>query len=166
MHLQHTSPFVRERGIISSLLHESYAELVASEPALWESEKANWEESDRAVFDHPDTVGACTYLSWRESELVGFFSFDPRPAPAYGVIGHNCILPAYRGRGFGKEQIDEVLRRFRQMGIRNARVSTNDHPFFVPAQRMYTACGFAETKRVPWERDPERNMIHYEMSLI
>ena len=165
MELKYTSPFEREPGIISWLLHQSYAELVQSLPDLWETEKENWEEFDRNVFGNPGTIGACTFLTWCGKDVVGFFSFDPRPAPAYGVIGHNCILPEYRNRGFGKRQIAEILRRFRQMGIRQAKVSTNDDPFFVPAQRMYTACGFVEVRRVPLDRDPKQNIIHYEMKI-
>jgi GNAT superfamily N-acetyltransferase len=165
MELRYTSPLEREPGVIFRLLHQIYAELVRAQPKLWEPEKENWENFDRNVFENPGTIGACTFLSWCGKDIVGFFSFDPRPGPAYGVIGHNCILPGYRSRGFGKRQIAEILRQFGQMGIRQARVSTNDHPFFVPAQRMYTACGFVEVKRVPFERDPKQNMIHYEMEI-
>jgi GNAT superfamily N-acetyltransferase len=165
MDLRCTSPFEQEPGIISRLLDQSYAKLVRAHPELWESEKENWEEFDRDVFENPETIGACTFLTWFGKDLVGFFSFDPRPGPAYGVIGHNCILPEYRNQGFGKRQIAEILRRFKQMGIGQARVSTSDHPFFVPAQRMYTACGFVEVKRVSFDRDPKRNIIHYQMNI-
>jgi GNAT superfamily N-acetyltransferase len=163
--LKYTSPLERAPGIISRLLDQSYAELVRTHPELREPEKENWEKFDRDVFENPDTIGACTFLSWCGKDIVGFFSFDPRSGPAYGVIGHNCILSEYRNRGFGKRQIAEILRRFRQMGIGHARVSTSDHPFFVPAQKMYTAFGFVEVKRVPFDRDPKQNMIHYEMKI-
>jgi GNAT superfamily N-acetyltransferase len=165
MTLRFTSPFEREPGIVASLLKRSYAELVASDPDIWKPEVENWEKADRSVFENPGTVGACTFLSWANRDIVGLFCFDPLPRPAYGVIGHNCILPEFRGQGFGKQQIIEILQRFKEMGIRSAKVSTNDHPFFVRAQRMYTACGFREVKRVPWDRDLNQNMIHYEMEL-
>lgn len=165
MDLIYTSPFEVEPGIIARLLYESYAELVEAEPEAWEGEKANWEEADRNVFGNPDTIGACTFLSWYERNVVGFFSFDPRQAPAYGVIGHNCILPEYGRRGFGKEQVREILRRFRQRGIKQARVFTNDHPFFLPAQRMYMACGFVEVGRTPWDCEARRHIIHFEKQL-
>ncbi|MCG2659663.1 MAG: GNAT family N-acetyltransferase [Kiritimatiellae bacterium] len=165
MILTFTSPFEREPGIVAWLLKQSYAELVASDPKHWELELENWEQSDHSVFENPRTVGACTFLSWANTDLVGLFCFDPRPKPAYGVIGHNCILPQFRGQGFGKQQILEILRRFRETGIRQAKVSTNDHPFFVPARRMYTTCVFREVKRVPWDCDPKQNMIHYEMEI-
>lgn len=147
------------------MLNQSYAQLVEAEPEIWQTEKANWEESDGNVFENPNTIGQCTFLSWYGPAIVGFFSLDPRPRPAYGVIGHNCILPEYRRQGYGRQQINEALRRLAQRGIRQARVSTSDHPFFVPAQRMYTASGFVEVGRTPWERDARQNMIHYEKEL-
>jgi GNAT superfamily N-acetyltransferase len=165
MKLTFTSPFRAKAGIIAWLLNQSYAELVEAQPEIWKPEKANWEESDQDVFENPDTIGSCTFLSWYGRNLVGFFSFDPRNGPAYGIIGHNCILPEYRNQGFGKQQITEVLRKFRERSIRQARVSTSDHPFFLPARWMYIACGFTEVKRVPWVRDPSQNIIHYEKEL-
>ena len=165
MELIFTSSFEAKPGIIARLLNQSYAELFKAQPEVWGPEKANWEDADRNVFENPGTIGACTFLSWRETDIVGFFSFDPRPQPVYGVIGHNCILPEYRNQGFGKQQIREVLRKFRQIGIRQARVSTNDHSFFVPAQRMYIACGFVEVERAPWNRDTNQNIIHYEINI-
>jgi GNAT superfamily N-acetyltransferase len=165
MKLTFTSPFKAKPGIIAWLLNQSYALLVETEPEIWGLEKANWEESDKSVFENPDTIGACTFLSWYGKSIIGFFSFDPRPRPAYGVIGHNCILPEYQGQGFGKQQIGEVLRKLGQNSIRQARVSTNDHSFFIPAQRMYVACGFVEVERVPWDRYPGQNMIHYVKGL-
>ncbi|HCE43859.1 MAG TPA: hypothetical protein DET40_09955 [Lentisphaeria bacterium] len=165
MKLSFTSPFEREPGVVAWLLKQSYAELVASEPEHWELELENWEQSDRNVFENPHTVGACTFLSWANMDLAGFFCFDPRPRPTYGVIGHNCILPQFRGQGFGNQQIIEILRRFRETGIKQAKVSTNDHPFFVSAQRMYAACGFREVRRVAGNRDPRQNLIHYEREI-
>jgi GNAT superfamily N-acetyltransferase len=161
--LTYISPFEAKPGIIAWLLNQSYAELVKAQPDIWGSEQANWEDADRKVFENPDTIGACTFLSLCGTDIVGFFSFDPRPRPVYGVIGHNCILPEYRNQGFGKQQIIEVLQKFRQRGIARALVSTHGHPFFVPAQRMYIACGFVETERIPWDRDPKQYIIHYEM---
>jgi hypothetical protein len=62
-------------------------------------------------------------------------------------------------------QIQEILRRFREMAIKKAKVSTNDLPFFIPAQRMYIACGFREVRRIPWPRDPKQRMIEYEKEI-
>lgn len=140
-------------GAIASLLKRSYADLVAKEPSVWQGERTHWERYDRDVFQQPVTVGASVFLTRLDGAIVGFALWDPRQAPYSGVIGHNCILSEYRGRGFGAEQIREVLRRFERMGIHRALATTCDHPFFVPAQRTYLVCGFREVRRVPWERD-------------
>jgi hypothetical protein len=48
-----------------------------------------------------------------------------------------------------------------------ASVSTGDHRFYIPAQRMYLACGFREIRRnVEWIRpNPHFKMIEYEKEL-
>ena len=153
-----------KRGTIAGLLRASYADLLRLDPR-WEPEAANWDAYDREVFACPETVGACLFLTRLGGRVVGFVSWDPRPDPAYGIVGHNCILPEFRSRELGRMQIEKILRRFRVLGIQTARVSTADHPFFVPAQRMYTACGFQEVQRVPWDRDPNVAIIEYERPL-
>jgi GNAT superfamily N-acetyltransferase len=151
-------------GTIAGLLRASYADLFKLDPR-WEPEGANWDEYDREVFAHPGTVGACLFLTRLGGRVVGFASWDPRQRPACGVIGHNCILPQFRGRGLGRRQIEEVLDRFEGLRIQTARVSTNAHPFFIPAQRMYAACGFREVRRLPWDRDPSLTIIEYEKDI-
>jgi GNAT superfamily N-acetyltransferase len=165
MNLRFTSPFECEQGVVARLLKQSYAELVVSDPEHFKAERENWEQTNRNVYGNPHTVGICTFLSWADTDLVGFFCFDSKAKPVYGVIGRNCVLPQFRGRGFGRQQKIEILWWFRETGIRQTKVSTNDHPFFVPTQRMYTACGFREVRRTPWDRDPQQNMILYEMEI-
>jgi len=165
MNIRFTSTFDQEPGNIAELLKRSYADLVLSDPEHWRQEEAKWEEFDKEVFRHPDSVGACVFLTWTDNHIVGFGSFDPRQMPVYGIVGHNCILPQFQGRGIGKQQIFEIPSRLRSMGIQTAKASTNSHPFFVPAQRMYIACGFIEKGRRPWDRDPSREIVEYEKEI-
>jgi hypothetical protein len=51
------------------------------------------------------------------------------------------------------------------MGFKRAKVSTLDHDFFIPAQALYLACGFCESKRIPWEGSTKYRLIEYEMDL-
>jgi len=162
MNVEFTRALDQEPGTIASMLKQSYADLIKSNPALWEPEQVNWERYDHDVFEQSQSVGACIFLTWLDGQVVGFGSWDPRQRPRFGIIGHNCILPEYRGRGLGKRQIDEILGRLRAMAIETAKASTNDNPFFVPAQRMYESCGFREVRRIPWERDPRQRIIEYE----
>ena len=128
MKLRFTPPLDQQPGLIASMLKQSYADLVEFDQEHWGPEVSKWEQFDREVFENPKTVGSCVFLSWSDDQLVGFGSYDPRQKPEFGIVGHNCVLPAFRGRGFGKEQIREILRRFRSKGIKRAKVMTNEHP--------------------------------------
>jgi GNAT superfamily N-acetyltransferase len=160
-----TSPHSEKPGTIAAILKTCYASLVASDPDLWSNEEEGWERFDRDVYEDPDAIGDCTFLSWLDDKLIGFVSYDPRQWPSIGIIGHNAILPEFQQRGFGKQQIFEILRRFRKMGFKRAKVSTLDHPFFVPAQAMYLSCGFCELRRIPWEGSHKYKLIEYERDL-
>lgn len=140
MDLKFTPPQTQPPGTLAEILKICNSQLVSSNPLIWIPEVTDWERFDFDVYRNPDTVGDCTFLTWWEKQLIGFASFDPRPRPEYGLIGHNCVLPEFQNRGAGKAQICEVLRRFNLRGIQSARVSTLDHPFFQPAVRVYTAC--------------------------
>lgn len=154
-----------ERGTLAALLTESYADLLRAEPAIWEPEKTQWERFDREVFENPDTVGRCVFLTRVGGNLVGFGSYDPRPGPAAGIVGHHCIRPPYRRRGYGKRQIEEILCRFRLLGIRAALVTTTEHPFFTPAQWTYVSCGFVEVSRFAGESGIPHRVIEYRREL-
>ena len=56
-------------------------------------------------------------------------------------IGHNGIRAAYKGRGYGKAQLNEALQRIRQYeGLKEIRVLTNGN---LIAPRNYESAGFA-----------------------
>lgn len=160
-------PFARYgQGLIAELLWESYGALLKElPPEKVEELRRDWEEYDAAVYREPDTVGACGFFTLLEGEVVGFGSWDPRDWPEVGEVGHNCILPRYQGRGYGRRQIEEILRRFRNRGFRRARVRTDEHPFFVPARRIYEGCGFREISRQPGTLVEGYDTVVYERQL-
>jgi GNAT superfamily N-acetyltransferase len=142
------TPFAQhEPGILVSLLSQSYAAYLALDPQAARTWPAEWAAYDQDVFQRPHTIGACGFVTCLRDQAIGFASWDPRAFPAHGVIGHNCILPAFRGYGYGTAQIRRVLDILRTRGFREARVATGDHPFFAPARQMYEACGFREVGR-------------------
>lgn len=148
------------RGIIYELLASSYDEYLRTCHPEWQGRyRADWQRFDDEAFDHPDSVGRCVFLTRIDGDPIGFGSFDPRQRPARGIVGHNCIVPAFRGRGYGKRQMAEILRRLRDLGCRSAWVSTDDHPFFEPALRMYVSCGFRETSRRSEPCSPNRCIV-------
>jgi len=165
MNLKFTDTDNYKAGLIVDLLSQSYHDLLQGDSDFFKSEIPEWRVFDTEVSNTPDIFRRCVLFSWLGDDLVGFGSFDPRPKPEFGLIGHNCILPRFRGRGLGKQQLQEILRRFREIGIRLAKVSTGDSLFFLPAQRMYIACGFREVRRAPSQRNPQQTMIHYEMKI-
>lgn len=148
-----------EPGIIFALLAQSFAGLLNSEL------ENKLRKSDKEVFENPDTVGACVFISMLNGKPVGMASWDPRQGPKLGIIGYNCILPEYQGKGFGKAQVKEILKRLKEQGFKKVIVTTGEHPFFEPADKMYLSCGFTETKRYNDGRDSRYNSIDYKVEL-
>ena len=153
MAMRFTSPTEHPPGTVFLLLRQAWVPLW--NPTL----EANIRAFDLEVAECPDTVGACTFVTCLGDAPIGMASFDPRPGPERGIIGWNCIVPEHQGKGFGKAQILEVLRRFEARGIRRACVTTTDEAFFVPAQRTYESCGFTVARRTA------ENNIEYELEL-
>jgi len=133
-----------EPGIILRLLAQSYQELVDASPEFAASEAPRWAEYDDEAFSHPDTVGACIFVTCLGRFPIGFGSWEPVPDKGSGFVGHNCILPGHRRHGYGARQLGEIVRRMRAQGLRTIKVTTGDHPFFVPARSMYESSGFRE----------------------
>jgi len=163
--LQFSSLKHHEPGVVSSLLHRSYQELVEAFPEHWSPEQATWDDFDRTAFDCPDTVGACTFVTCLGGEPVGLGSFNPTKGPGTGEVGHNCILPGFRKRGFGKRQLDEIVRRLRGRKAERILATTSEHPFFLPAREMYLSFGFKETGRREGGPDPGFRLVDYEFEV-
>ncbi len=152
-------------GALASLLEESYAALLEQvEEAEALALRANWGDFDAAVQQHPETVGACGFVTRLGDETIGFASWDPREWPM-ARVGHNCIRPGDRGRGHGAGQIEEVLRRLRARGFERVWARTSAHPFFEPARRMYRRCGFRLTEREQAARALGYETVAYEVLL-
>jgi GNAT superfamily N-acetyltransferase len=148
-----------ERGLIFRLLSQSFAEVLNDEL------QAKIKQFDNDAFENPDTVGACVFVSTLKGEVIGMASYDPRQGPQMGIIGWNCVLPEHRGKGIGRMQIEEILRRFKNSGFEKAFVRTGEHPFFSPAQKMYEQCGFHLSKRHETGDQPGCGTLDYEMEL-
>ncbi|MDD5623108.1 MAG: GNAT family N-acetyltransferase [Candidatus Peribacteraceae bacterium] len=149
-------------GTIERLLKESYTSM---QPQMTEKEWRKlmkiFEDFDHEVATHPE-VARCTFVTEEDGLPIGLGSFDPRQRPALGLIGHNVLLPSARGKGYGKLQLQEILRRMQSLGIKKVRVSTGEHPFFTAAQKNYESVGFRETRRFVDEKWSS-GQIEYEM---
>jgi len=78
-----------------------------------------------------------------------------------GLIGFNCIIPEYRCRGYGRMQVEEIVRRLRACGVERVEATTSLHPLFLPARRMYVACGFKESRTRPTGCSGQYPLIDY-----
>lgn len=151
-------------GVIEHLIAQSYADLPADDERR-EKYQLQWRRADSETFENPDTIGRCTFITCLDGNPIGMGSFDPRGAPEQGVIGQNCILPAFRGQGFGRRQLAEILRRLKALGVRTAVVTTGEQDFFLPARMMYEACGFKKAGGSCLAKDGS-NVIRYEKTLL
>lgn len=147
-----------DRGELARMLRAAYAPLLAA--ACWRTQALKWDEFDTEAHDHPDTVGACLFLTEQAGRLVGFMSFDPRRAPSTARIGHNCVLPKHQGKGIGTMQLVEAMRRLSQVHV--VQVSTGEQLFFEPSRRMYLSYGFKQVGRHPGGPDPQFGVVEYE----
>jgi GNAT superfamily N-acetyltransferase len=153
-------------GVLSLLLSRSYQELVDTFPDGWAGELEKMSRFDEEAFDCPDTVGHCVFVTCLGKEPIGLGSYEPGEDQNPARIGHNCILPGFRRRGFGTRQLDEIVRRLRSDGAERITATTSEHPFFLPAREMYLSFGFAETGRRDGGPDPGYRLVDYELGLV
>ena len=146
-------------GLLFSLLSQCYSK------DLNIRFRKDFKGFDKEAFEHTDTIGACVFITSINKQVIGFGSYDPRQRPEIGIIGHNCILPNYQNKGYGKLQIIEILRIFNAERIKKAKVTTGDISFFIPAQKMYQSCGFKEVSRTQDEKGTGFGVIEYEYYL-
>lgn len=147
-----------EKGTVFELLYRAF------EPLITPELEAKLKQYDEECFSNPDTAGASLFLTRFDGELIGMASWDPRQHPK-AIVGYNCILPGFQRIGFGKLQLLEVLNRLALKGFTEAAVTTGDHPFFVPSQKLYSSCGFQEVRRNNESRDPRYGSIDYHLTL-
>ncbi|MCL2593646.1 MAG: GNAT family N-acetyltransferase [Defluviitaleaceae bacterium] len=125
-----------KQGILSDLLTDAY-----SFDSKWINAYGDkWCEEDRFFFDNLNIADSCGFITTLNDEVIGFIVWDPRNIPEYAIIGHNCITPKYKGKGYGKLQLQEAVNRIAQKGTKKIFVSTNDD--LIPAQKMYESVGF------------------------
>ncbi len=162
--IEFCSPSKIGPGKIAILLRKSYEALSKRQGFDWEMFARAFDEFDQQIFSN-EGVMKCTFVTVVDGVPIGVGSFDPRGKPEYGDIGHNCIIPEYQGRGYGQQQIREILLRIKEGGIRKARVSTSLDPFFSSARKMYEQCGFIQTRTFISKSYPKWEMVEYEREM-
>lgn len=77
-------------------------------------ENENWKQSDDFFFDNLDIADKYGFVICYKGEPIGFICWDPRNRPEYVEIGHNGIRTKFMGKGFGKAQLSEAVRRIKE----------------------------------------------------
>lgn len=150
-----------DKGLIYKLLRESYAILLEVEPDYELEFEANWRRTDDDLFNAPNSIGNAL-ISTLDSEPIGYVSLYVERA-GVGSIGHNCIVPLHRRKGYGKEQVRLALAELKSQVCR-VKVTTANHSFFLPARRTYLSCGFVEVGRSATNTYGGLELVHYERS--
>ncbi|MEG0741095.1 MAG: GNAT family N-acetyltransferase [Clostridia bacterium] len=131
-----------DRGILHRLLADAYS----FDERCGECWEPDWRDFDNFFFDHITIADQCGLITTLNDEPIGHISWDPRHAPEYIEIGHNCIATKYKGNGYGKIQLSEALHRIQQYeGLKKIVVTTNG--LMIPAQRNYESVGFKLVQR-------------------
>jgi len=125
-----------KRGIQYDILVDAYS----FDKKYYEEGHLRWRENDDFFFDNPHIADMCSVITTLNDEAIGFVNWDPRNFPEYAIIGDNCIISIHNGKGYGKLQLQEAIRRITEQGVKTLFVSTNND--LVPAQKNYESVGF------------------------
>ena len=143
------------------ILQDAYSFAIRNKQ-IWDT---NWKESDDFFYDNPDIADKYSLVSCLDGKPIGFVTWDPRNRPAYVEIGHNGIREQYKGRGYGRLQLEEAIRRIRTYeGLKRIIVCTNSN---LIARKNSEAVGFVLYDRKPngTESTFTGDYLWYEMIL-
>ncbi len=149
------------RGTLYSILTDAYS-FDERNRQIWD---ANWKETDDFFYDNPEIADRYGLVTCLDGEPVGFVTWDPRNRPDYVEIGHNGIREKYKGRGYGRMQLKEALRRIRKYkGLKRIIVCTNSR---LIAPKNYESVGFVlyDSKPNRTESAYTGDFLYYEMIL-
>lgn len=124
------------RGTLCALLREGYS----FEPKFEQDCFGQWRAFDDFFYDAPHIAENCGFMTVLGDIPIGFVSWNPTNMPVSVEIGHNCIAAKYKGKGYGKQQMKETVKRILAQGAQKIVVTTNE--ILLPAQRTYESAGF------------------------
>jgi len=87
---------------------------------------------------HPEWTLVCE----EDGQLCGFVTYRLDLERGVGEIGNNAVRPELRGRGLAQQLYAAAFARFRQAGLRFAKVQTGLDAAHAPARRAYEKAGF------------------------
>lgn len=147
------------RGTLMALLRDGYA----FEPRFERDWLTQWQDFDDFFYDHPSIADSCGFMTVLEGKPIGFVTWNPTQMPELVEVGHNCIATAWKGNGYGRQQMREAVRRMKARGPKRIVVITNE--VCVPAQHTYESAGFQFVRKAdePFCAEYAGRRIHYEI---
>ena len=76
-----------------------------------------------------------------------------------GEIKRMYIQPKYRGNGYGKELLEELVKKGQDFGFSSLRLDTGE--FMIAAHKVYRLAGFQERERYPESEVPQLFIPHW-----
>lgn len=92
-----------DRGILYQLLFDAYS----FDGRYAECFNKDWKEFDDFFYDNLEIADRFGFITTLDGNPIGHISWDPRNMPEYVEIGHNCIATKYKGKGYGKIQLQD-----------------------------------------------------------
>jgi GNAT superfamily N-acetyltransferase len=122
------------------IVGETFCSIVMDGP--WQERKIN--QVGNIFAQNPENL----WVLVEEGNLFGYVSFIVRSDHNMGIIDNNGILPGYRNKGWGKFMYREVLKNFKDKGLKIAMVETDLDAPHLPARHAYEAVGFNRQHRI------------------
>ena len=76
-----------------------------------------------------------------------------------GEIKRMYIQPKYRGNGYGKKLLEQLLKKGQEFGFSSIRLDTGE--FMANAHQVYRLAGFQERERYPESEVPQLFLPHW-----
>jgi GNAT superfamily N-acetyltransferase len=99
-----------------------------------------------------DPTQGILYVIRVDGKIVGMGALKQREA-GVGEIKRMFIRPAYRGRGYGKALLEQLIGFAHIVGYTRLRLETAD--FSTTAHRLYRSAGFTRIDEYPGVETPE-----------
>ena len=101
---------------------------------------------------------ACFYIVSSDSVDVGYYSFLHVFDEAH--IMNVAVLPEFQGRGFGREEMKDLLKKTYDLGAKNVTLEVRESNF--KAVSLYESMGFVCVgKRPKYYMDGEDALIYW-----
>lgn len=150
-----------QRGTLYRLLLDAYS----FDDRYRKCFEEDWIAFDNFFYDNLEIADTCGFMTVLDDIPIGHISWDPRNRPEYVQIGHNCIASAYKGKGFGKKQLQNAIDRIQRYDtLKRIIVETNSN---LVAPHNYESVGFQLYDRRKNESETafSGDYLNYEIKL-